>query len=109
MALVECPSCNKRVSDKAEQCPHCEFKLSGLTSDQLNRELERALHAKKDKILSQSMLALLLAIAAFTYFFIQQPHPDSWQAQSAYAGMIIGLIWFVVNRVRLVFLKRKRH
>ena len=27
MALINCPECNKEVSDKAEMCPHCGYKL----------------------------------------------------------------------------------
>ncbi|NLD49371.1 MAG: zinc ribbon domain-containing protein, partial [Clostridiaceae bacterium] len=23
MALINCPECNNRISDKAEKCPHC--------------------------------------------------------------------------------------
>ena len=25
MALVDCPSCNKKTSDKAKTCPHCDY------------------------------------------------------------------------------------
>lgn len=27
MALINCPECNKQISDKAEMCPNCGFKL----------------------------------------------------------------------------------
>lgn len=27
MALISCPECNKEVSNKAEMCPHCGYKL----------------------------------------------------------------------------------
>jgi len=27
MALVDCPSCNEKTSDKAKTCPHCDFKI----------------------------------------------------------------------------------
>ena len=27
MALINCPECNKEISDKAEICPHCGYKL----------------------------------------------------------------------------------
>lgn len=27
MALIKCPECNKEVSDKAETCPHCGYRL----------------------------------------------------------------------------------
>lgn len=107
MALTQCPSCNKRISDKAPACPHCDFKLGSSSPAERERQLYRAMQAKKDKILSQSMLALLIAIAAFAYFYLVQPLPSSWQAQVSYALMLVGSVWFVVNRVRLVFLKKK--
>ena len=28
MALILCPECQQKVSDKASQCPHCGFRLS---------------------------------------------------------------------------------
>ena len=28
MALMACPECNKKVSDKAETCPNCGFPIS---------------------------------------------------------------------------------
>lgn len=108
MALIDCPACRKRVSDKATECPHCEFKLTGLSNEERERELQRILAAKREKIVGQSMLALLIAIAAFTYYFIQQPLPETWPAKVSYALMVAGLVWFVVNRVRLVFVKRSR-
>jgi amino acid permease len=54
------------------------------------------------------MLALIIAIAAFTYLFMQQPQPQSWGYNIAIGGIVVGLIWFVINRVQLMFLKKKR-
>lgn len=28
MALIQCPECNKQVSDSAKTCPHCGYKLN---------------------------------------------------------------------------------
>ena len=28
MALTQCPECHKEISDKADMCPHCGFKLN---------------------------------------------------------------------------------
>ncbi|MFC0444841.1 zinc ribbon domain-containing protein [Pseudidiomarina halophila] len=108
MALIHCPSCNKRISDKAKTCPHCEFVLAGRTSEDIEREQLRAVQRRKDKLLSQSMLALLLAIGAFTYVFLEQPHPDSWYAKVSYGLMGLSVIWFLINRVRIMLLKRGR-
>ena len=107
MALIECPACSKRMSSKADACPHCDFKLAGVSSEQREREWQQVIQRKRERLMSQSMLALLIAIAAFTYFFMQQPEPGSWQLHLANGGMLVGLVWFVINRVRMLLLKRK--
>ena len=38
MALVDCPSCNKKTSDKAKTCPHCDFKIGDATSEDIERK-----------------------------------------------------------------------
>ena len=30
MALIECPECNKEVSDRAISCPHCGFPIADI-------------------------------------------------------------------------------
>lgn len=107
MALIECPACSKRMSSKADACPHCDFKLAGVSGEQREREWQQVLQRKRERLMSQSMLALLMAIAAFTYFFMQQPEPGSWQLHLANGGMLVGLVWFVINRVRMLLLKRR--
>ncbi|RUO72973.1 hypothetical protein [Idiomarina ramblicola] len=108
MALTQCPSCNKRISSKVKECPHCQFVLAGQSKDEMERESHRLRQEKSDKLVSRSMLALLIAIAAFTYLFLQQPMPDTWQYGVSVGSMVAGLVWFVINRVQLVFLKKKK-
>ena len=108
MALAECPSCRKRVSSKAKECPHCQFVFAGQSEQDLEREFVRIQQEKRDKLVSRSMLALLLAIAGFVYLFMQQPLPETWQYNVAIGVLIVGLLWFVINRVQLLFIKRKR-
>lgn len=33
MALINCPECNKEISDKAQVCPHCGYDLLESTQD----------------------------------------------------------------------------
>lgn len=108
MALAECPSCRKRVSSKAKECPHCQFVFAGQSEQDLERERVRLLQEKRDKLASGSMLALLLAIAAFIYLFLQQPLPETWQYNLAIGAMVAGVLWYLINRVRLLMLKRKK-
>ncbi|EKE87038.1 Zn-ribbon protein [Idiomarina xiamenensis] len=90
------------------QCPHCDFVLAGQSEEDLQREQSRLLHQRRDKLTSQTMLALLIAIAAFSFFFLQQPLPGSWQSNIAIAGIVIGLVWFIIARARLAMIKRSK-
>ncbi|MCK7458609.1 hypothetical protein [Idiomarina aminovorans] len=108
MALTQCPSCNKRISSKVKECPHCQFVLAGQSKEEMEREGFRIKQEKSDKLLSRSMLALLIAIAAFTYLFLQQPIPGTWQYGMSIGAMVAGVIWFLINRVQLLFLKKKK-
>ena len=38
MALIDCPSCNKKISDKADDCPHCGFSLADASSEDILRK-----------------------------------------------------------------------
>ena len=108
MALAQCPSCRKRVSSKATESPHCQFVFAGQSEQDLEREFIRIQQEKRDKLVSRSMLALLIAIAGFVYLFLQQPMPETWQYNVAVGVLVAGRLWFVVNRVQLLFVKRKR-
>ena len=85
MALTQCPSCNKRISSKVKECPHCQFVLAGQSKEDMEREWLRLKQEKSDKLVSRSMLALLIA-----------------------GAMVGGVVWFLINRVQLLFLKKKK-
>ncbi|RUO81285.1 hypothetical protein CWI84_00545 [Idiomarina tyrosinivorans] len=107
MALIQCPSCGKRMSSKAKTCPHCQFVTAGQSQDDLKRESIRLKQQKVDKINSQSMLALLIAIAGFAYFFLQQPTLKTPTYFLSVGAILVGVFGFLINRVRLVLVKRK--
>ncbi|RUO65268.1 hypothetical protein SAMN06297229_1344 [Pseudidiomarina planktonica] len=108
MALTNCPSCNKRISSKAPECPHCGFNLQGQSDSDLDREWARMKQLRKDKLAQQSMLSLLILIASFAYWAIQQPEPKSLPANLSIGLMVIGGIWYVITRFRMAFLGKRR-
>lgn len=48
MALVNCPECNKEISDLAEFCPHCGFPFSKKKSIEVLKEIEITEQEKVD-------------------------------------------------------------
>jgi hypothetical protein len=106
MALVDCPACGKKISDKAAACPHCNFAISQASPEDIARKNSLNLYLKKQKIQNQSMLAMLLFVGGFGFMYWGGPVPGELQFNLAFGVAVIGFVWYTVNRVRLVFLKK---
>lgn len=108
MALTNCPSCTKRISSKAPECPHCGFTISGQSNADLDREWSRIQQARKDKLAQQSMIALLILIGSFAYWALQQPEPETLPYNVSVGLMVIGIVWYAISRARMAFMGKKR-
>jgi len=106
MALVDCPACGKKISDKAATCQHCNFAIGHADPDDLARKSALNLYLKKQKIQNQSMLAMLLFVGGFGFMYWGNTTAQDLQFKFAFAGAAIGFVWYIVNRVRLIFLKK---
>ncbi|MEE2000702.1 zinc-ribbon domain-containing protein [Alkalimonas sp. MEB108] len=105
MAIISCPACGHKVSDKAPECPKCGAAIAGLDKDKLAAmERDRRLNLSQS-LMTQSMIAMVLFLAGF--FFYWQLPPFGWQYYAAIAAIGVGFIWYLVNRVRILMLKRK--
>ncbi|MFD2166777.1 zinc-ribbon domain-containing protein [Thalassotalea euphylliae] len=106
MAVIDCPACNKKISDKAKTCSHCGLELDGMSSDKL-ATLEREKRvAKHQSLMNHSFIALLLFCGGFLFLFWQDVVPGSWQYMTAMTATVFGFIFYLVTRVRLLLLKR---
>ncbi len=107
MALIDCPSCGKKISDKAKLCQHCDFGVGSANSDDILRKQNLRRFQLKQSIQNQSMLAMLLFIGGFGFMYWGGTRPGDTQHYLAMGSSVIGFVWYIVNRVRLILLKRK--
>lgn len=110
MAIVSCPQCNEKMSDKAATCPKCGFVVDGLDADTLERKRRRNRADRIQKLTTQSMLAMLLFVAgiAALFYYRDETSPDpNWESQVAIVVIVIGFIWYIVNRARMMIARRK--
>jgi len=108
MAIISCPSCSEQVSDKAKQCPHCDLSLTeqSVEQTQSSKRVERIKSIQS--IQFQTMLALFLSIAGFIFYYLDDPIGDPQMQQwVAMGGMILGFVWYLINRVRIAYLTKK--
>ncbi|TLX49471.1 hypothetical protein CWC31_16155 [Pseudoalteromonas ruthenica] len=108
MAIISCPQCQKSISDKHQSCPHCNIALEQMNEQDQRRLAARTKLQKQQGLMNQSFIALIFFLGGFLVLYWQHPEPGSWQQNACYGAIVLGFIWYLINRVRLVFLKRKK-
>ena len=102
MALINCPECNKEVSDKAATCPSC-----GVT---IAQHIEMEKHEKKltTTQLTGKSLKLQSALSGiiFAIGFFMSLSPESQSGGLAGISlhvllMFFGFVWWVTTRIRI--------
>ncbi|KGJ98356.1 Zn-ribbon protein [Thalassotalea sp. ND16A] len=107
MALINCPSCSKRISSKAVVCQHCQCVLADMSEEQRLSMQKISKIEQSQKLMNQSMIAMLLFCGGFGFMFWGEPEPTSWQYSLATGSAVIGFAWYILNRARIIWLKRK--
>ena len=106
MALIDCPSCSKKISDKSQSCKHCNFTLGTVNAEDITRKRSLNKYLKSQNIQMQSMMAMLLFVLGFGFMYWGGASPDGLQYKFAISLSVLGFVWYIVNRVRLIILKR---
>ncbi|MBC3767292.1 zinc ribbon domain-containing protein [Neptunicella marina] len=107
MALIDCPACNKKISDKSKLCQHCGVAVGALDADDIRRKASLKKTQQLQSVNTQSIIAILM-IAGGAWFALQDNvDKESLEYQIAVGAAVGGFFWAIVNRVRIVFIKRK--
>lgn len=108
MAIVSCPFCGHKISDKAAQCSKCSGDLTSLTPDKMASLARSKALDKAQSLVNHSMLALLLFLSGFGLMYWWNPEPGGIQQTLAGACIGIGFCWYIITRIRIMLLKRKK-
>ena len=108
MAVINCPSCKKKISDKAKSCTHCGLSLEALNSDQMVNASHVNRINQAQRLMNYSFIAMLLFCGGFLFMFWDTVEPGSWQHTLAMISAVIGFILYIVIRIRLLFFKRQK-
>ena len=104
MALVNCPSCNKRISSMAKECNHCR---ASITAD--NESLKVISHIKRsNQLMNQSFLALTLFIGGVVTWFWGGEPAEGTRSYVALGAFSLGFVGYLITRVQIVLHKRKK-
>lgn len=108
MAIISCPSCSEQISDKVKECPHCDLSMTPQNKEQTEsaKKIERIKQIQF--IQFQTMLALLISIAGFIFYYLEDMLDDAKMQQWIGMGAImVGLVWYLINRIRITYLSKK--
>jgi hypothetical protein len=108
MAVINCPNCKKKISDKAKTCEHCQLDLTVLDADKIASLKRVSVVAKSQKLMNHSFIAMLLFCGGFLFLYSQDAQPGTWQYVVSIASAILGFILYLITRVRLILIKRNR-
>lgn len=108
MAVISCPSCRKKISDKTKECNHCGLSLQALDGDKI-ANLNHVNRIKQgQRLMNYSFIAMLLFCGGFLFMFWDNVKQGTWQHTLAMASTIIGFIMYIVMRIKLLFFKRQK-
>lgn len=110
MAIINCPGCGKKVSDKAAVCGECGFMLGAHDVDSLARKARNQRSIKVSKLVSHQMLAILLFVAGIAGTFYDWTKLEGWQFMPSVslAVAVLSFIWYLIARARIYIIKRQR-
>ncbi len=108
MAIINCPNCQKKISNKAAECSHCQLDLKNLDSEKLQRLTNVNKIQKFQSLMNHSFIAMLLFCGGFLVIFLRNSVPFSLEYILSASATIIGFILYIVTRIRLIFLKNKK-
>ncbi|QYJ77036.1 zinc ribbon domain-containing protein [Shewanella sp. FJAT-52076] len=103
MALVQCPICNKRISSKAPQCPHCNTSSAGDNDS----ALRIAQIKKSQRLMNQSFITMTLFIGGVVVLFWGGEEPEGVRLTAGAVLLTLGFVGYLFTRVQMVINKRK--
>ncbi len=108
MAIISCPGCGRRISDKSSACAHCDLPLKELSEDELKRTEERRMRRRIWRAKNITYLAMTaLVIGAIWWLWAQSQTPDGTPPMPAMAMVAIGVLTYLSGRAWLFWLKIK--
>ncbi len=104
MAIITCPKCNNKISDKAKHCPHCAVDMD-MDDEQRQVIAERKQAQKMKNLSTHSMMAMVLVLAGTFAMYFDTPEADSIRMRLGQIAFGVGTLWYLINRIRHFMLK----
>ena len=101
MSIINCPSCNERISSQAMLCLHCGFKRGEASEDELKEYRRRELRERIYRLKMASYGVLTLFLAAFAWYWMETQGFQYRSSMGPYILLAIGALAYLVIRLYL--------
>lgn len=108
MAVINCPSCKKKISDKAKTCSHCNVDIAGIDQSKLALIKQTNAIKQQQSLMNHSFIAMLLFCGGFLFFYLKDAQPGTTEYIASITSSVLGFILYIITRVRLLLLKRNK-
>ena len=108
MAVINCPGCNQKISNKTKECSHCGLAVQELNSDIIANLNHVNRINQAQRLMKHSFVAMLLFCGGFLFMFWGNVEPATWQYNLAMVTAVVGFIMYIIVRVQLLLFKRKK-
>lgn len=108
MAVINCPNCKKKISDKAKTCSHCSVEIADINQEKLAFIRQTNAIKQQQSLMTHSFIAMLLFCGGFLFFYLQDAQSGTIEYIASIVSAVLGFILYIVTRVRLLILKRNK-
>lgn len=110
MAIIHCPGCSRRISDKNPACPHCDLALGQLAPEDLERLARRRWQRRVWRARNVIYLAMTALVAGAIWWWVAEP--GGWVLPPPLPAMVMMIaagLGYVAGRAWLFWLQLGRN
>lgn len=110
MAIINCPGCGRRISDKSTFCAHCELPLDEMSQEDVNRLKLRRWRRRVFQAKNATYLAMTALVVGALWWWLAEP--QGWEMPPPVVAIVLaalGAVGYVGARGWLFWLKLRRN
>ncbi len=99
MALISCPVCKKRVSNRAIRCSNCAAPIASQDDEQTERAAQRNRWKQNRRLQNISFVMILFFLIGALLFWYNKADISGWKYLLGEFIMVIGFVGYAVLRI----------
>lgn len=109
MAIIRCPSCNRRMSSIAKTCPHCHDEVGELDQSERNRLARQRWRTQLYRARNLTYLAMGLVVVGTLVWWMTAPAGLTLPVSMPAALLLgLGIVGYLVGWSRVLWLRLRR-